>query len=328
LLKVAGGSILAAFVLVLASGGTARPELHFPEPRADVGEVRCGAPLGHRFAFVNRGSAPVEIVEVRAGCGCLTPRLPKRVYQPGESGSLLLEINTLSQEEGPHTWTCEVACQSAGRRSDVVLQIAGRVLTEVTVRPAVLTLFTDGALSHELVLTDRRPQPLTVAALQGTSPRLSPRVIEQGTNEQGHAIRRIRLEVAPDYPEGRHEESLSIVTDDSLYRELKVPVTVVKRGRPRVTASPAELAVATAEGAEAQTFRVRLRDRQDQGVVVERVVADDPAITCQWAPGPDTQATLKVRVDGPRLRADSVIRVHLSQPARATLLIPVKRARP
>src|SRR5262249_41900674 len=119
----------AAFLAVAGlapDGGSPRFDLHFPEPAVDVGEVRCGGPVSRRCAFVNRGPARVEILEVRAGCGCLIPHLPQRVIRPGESGSLLLEVNTLSQTEGPHTWSCEVACQSAGRRFEVPLQIVGR----------------------------------------------------------------------------------------------------------------------------------------------------------------------------------------------------------
>jgi hypothetical protein len=316
--------LLSIGLFYLLAAASVRAELHFPQPTADVGVARCGAPLSHRFPFVNRGRTPVEILEVRAGCGCLTPRLPQRVYQPGESGTLLLEINTLSQEEGPHTWTCEVVCQSEGRRSDVRLQITGRIITEVTVRPAVLTLFTDGALAHELVLTDRRPQPLAVTALEATSPRLRHCIVEEKRNEQGHSVRRIRLEVSADYAEGRHEETLTIFTNDPLYRELKVPVTVIKRSQPRVTATPGEAAVA-ANGQPIQSFLIRLRDRQDEKVVVEQLTADDPAVACQWAPGPDTQATLKLRVDRSRLTADTAVRVRLAQPVREALVIPIKR---
>ncbi|HXG13058.1 MAG TPA: DUF1573 domain-containing protein [Gemmataceae bacterium] len=311
-------------VVLLAPDGTAgRADLHFPEPTVDVGEVRCGAPLSHRFTFINRGPVPVEILEVRAGCGCLTPRLPQRLWQPGEAGSLLLEVNTLSEEEGPHAWTCQVICQGAGRRFEVPLQIIGRVIAEVTVRPAVLTVFSDSSVGHELVLTDRRPRPLTITELRSTSPRLVPRLTEQTQDDRGHWVRRIRLEVSADYPEGRHEETLNIFTDDPLYRDLKVPVTVVKRSRPRVTAVPAAVELTAA----VPSCRVRLRDSQNQAVVVERITADDPAIACQWAPGPDTEATLKVRVDCARLSGGnlrSAIRVHLSRPVRETVVIPVR----
>lgn len=310
-----------AIAALMVSVTMARADLHFPEPVVDVGEGRCGAPLSHRFGFLNCGSAPVEILDVKASCGCLTPRLAQRVFKSGEKGFLVLEINTLSQEEGPHNWTCQVTCQSAGKRIEIPLQMKGRIIAEVTVRPAVLTIYTDNAAGHELVLTDRRPKPLTLTGMAGSSSRLKPQLLEETRNEQGHTIRRIRLDVAADYPEGRHDEVVTLVTQDALYRELRVPVTVIKRTRPRVTATPAEVA--------SPTQLIRLRDRQDQKVVVETITADDPAITCQWAAGPDTQATLKVRIDPSRLAKDipnPILRVQISQPVREMLIIPVKFA--
>jgi riboflavin biosynthesis pyrimidine reductase len=56
-------------------------------------------------------------------------------------------------------------------------------------------------------------------------------------------------------------------------------------------------------------------------------VADSPAITCRWAPGPETMATVKILVDS-RLLSDgalrSAIHVHVGKPVRETVTIPVE----
>jgi hypothetical protein len=313
--------------LLLGGNWCEAADLQFAAAAVDAGEVRCGAPLSQRFAFVNRGVGPVEIVEVRAGCGCLTPRLPQRIYQPGETGVLLLEVNTLSQDEGDHAWTCQVHYRSAGTSGQVPLEIRGRVIAEVTVRPAVLTIFAEGAIAHDVILTDRRPQPLVISELGTTSPRLTPRLVEQGRNSDGHWVRRFRLEAAADYPDGRHDEAFHILTRDPIYRDLKVPVTIVKRLPRRVTVLPAEVKLEAASGQALPSRLLRLRDRQDEQVMVEQITADDPAIACQWAPGPDKQATVKVRIDAARLtgdRLDSAIRITLGQPVRETIVVPVR----
>src|SRR5207237_7508843 len=107
-------SRLAAVSLILLVAGSATAagaDQHFPETAADAGQVYTGKELAHTFAFVNRGPEAVEIVEARASCGCLTPRLEKRVYQPGERGELRLEVNTFTQPAGPHAWTVAVRCR-------------------------------------------------------------------------------------------------------------------------------------------------------------------------------------------------------------------------
>lgn len=42
------------------------------------------------FRFVNTGEKPVAITDVRITCGCLSPKLEKSVFAPGEAGKLLV----------------------------------------------------------------------------------------------------------------------------------------------------------------------------------------------------------------------------------------------
>src|SRR5947209_2533792 len=103
---------LAMLLVVALSPSPVWAELHFSQLEVDAGDVRAGVPLSHRFALVNTGPEVVEITEVRAGCGCLKPRLEPRRYQADEEGTLLLEVNTLSQPAGPHTFKVHIAYQS------------------------------------------------------------------------------------------------------------------------------------------------------------------------------------------------------------------------
>jgi hypothetical protein len=319
------------FALAL-SGAAARADLRFAEPVVNAGEVRTGAALSHRFAFVNHGSAPATITEVRTSCGCMKPRLEPdgtelpHICQPGEEGALLLEVNTLGLTPGNHTWRLTV-CYETGKRSyEVQLQMAGWAVTEVTVQPSSLTVLMDNAVSHEVLLTDVRPRGLTVSEVRTTSPHVKGRVTGQFQDAQGHWVRKIALEVGADYPEGRHNEVLDILTDDPAYRDLRVPLTVVKRSRQRVAAEPGAVTLFAPAGHEVPSRIVRVRDSEDQPVIIEQIGADDPAITCRWAQGPNNLATIRVMVDRARLKGGSLqsqIHVQISDPVRETLTIPV-----
>jgi hypothetical protein len=323
------GVALAAALLL---GAVARAEWRVLEPAAEVGEVRSGAPLAHRFAFVNDGPTPVVVTEVRAGCGCLTPRLEPagttlpHAYLPGERGALLLEVNTLGQPPGPNTWHLSVCYRIGDEDRQADLRLSGRVVTEVAVQPAALTLFADAAVTHEIVLTDLRPRPLAVTAVRGSAAQVSGRVTGQSQDAAGHWLCKIGLEVAADYPEGRHDEVLDIITDDPTYPDLRVPLTIVKRGRKRLSAAPNPVALPAGPGQQAPAQLVLVRDRDGQPVVVDRVDADDPAVSCRWSEGPNTPAAVKVRVDPTRL-ADgpwhSALHIHISKPVAETLTVPV-----
>src|SRR5439155_26047203 len=100
-------------VLILgASFVPARADVHFAEPIAEAGVVYAGAALAHEFIFENSGPQTVSILEVRATCGCLKPTLAQSSFRAGERGSVRLEVNTLSQAPGAHTWTVFVKYQT------------------------------------------------------------------------------------------------------------------------------------------------------------------------------------------------------------------------
>jgi hypothetical protein len=319
--------ILAYALPALVLGATAvRADLHFPETRHDAGELLCGARVSHAFAFVNRGPEAVEVTDTRTGCGCLTPRLDRRVYQPGEKGEVRLEVNTLSVPPGSHTWRVQVFTRQGGQARETPLYVSGRVVAEIQVQPPVLTVFADQAVGHTITFTDLRPPPLTVTSVRASSPHLAARVTGRRQNDAGHWVHAIQLDVAADCPEGRHEEVVSIDTDDPAYRDLRVPVTVVKRPRNAVTAVPGRVTLLAPAGQPVPSRVVLLHGADDRPVEVERVEADDPAVVCHWAPGPGSRATVRVGADRARMKADvldSVVRVHVREPARQVVTIPV-----
>ena len=104
------------------------------------------------------------------------------------------------------------------------------------------------------------------------------------------------------------------------------PLTLVKRPRQNVTASPSAVSLAAARGQAVPSRIVLLRPAGEDAVAVERVEADDPAVVCTWAAGPDNCATLKVSVDRTKLPAAglrSAVHVHLKNPTSETITVPV-----
>src|SRR5262249_8352687 len=108
MVRILAAQMLPALVVVIAVGN-ARADLRFPEAHANGGTVRSAAPVVHHFSFVNQGPETVEITGLQGSCGCLKPQVAKSTYQPGEQGTVDLEINTLSQAPGPHSWSVRVS---------------------------------------------------------------------------------------------------------------------------------------------------------------------------------------------------------------------------
>jgi hypothetical protein len=303
-----------------------RAELECAQPVVEKGEVRSGMSLSHRFPFVNRGPDAVEVTEVRPSCGCLVPKLEQRRFEAGESGVLLLEVNTLTQPAGANSWRATIHYKTGGVERELPLYICARVVTEISVEPPSLAIYTDTSISHEILVIDRRTEPLIVRAMPASSPYVRTHLGELHRNEAGHWVRAIQVEVLANCPEGTHEETLRICTSDPLYAELKVPFTIVKRARQQVSAAPHSVVLSETGGQPLPARIVLLSAADDREVRIERVESDNAAIDCHWAQGPGHRATLKIRVDRARITGDSLrsaVHVHLSGPTPQTMTIPV-----
>jgi hypothetical protein len=318
--------IVALAILSSLLPSRAQADLHFLEPRADAGVVRSGMPLVHRFAFVNEGNEAVEITQVHAECGCLVPRLERRTFAPKDEGFLPLEVHTLSQAPGQHTWEVHVDYRRGGIEREATLELSAQIVAEILVEPAILMIQADGRVTHEIHLTDLRPKALVVTNVHVTSDHIIARLGDLKLDGGGHRTCTIRLELAADFPEGRHEETVSIYTDDPAYRELDVRVVVNKHCRQRLAASPREVMLQAAPGQPLPSRIVLIRDSAGKAVVIDQIVADDPSVTCKWAAGPGKMATVKIQVDRQKLMSEKLqtqVRIQVAEPVKDSVFVPI-----
>lgn len=321
--QVVFGVVLFCWGLITAS---ARADLDIPQPQANAGEVRCGQRLVHSFVLHNTGRDTVTVTGTRASCGCLTPRLSKSTIAPGERGEIALEVNTLSQAAGPHTWNVQLAYTSGEQAREVQLQLAAQIVAEVTVQPALLNIHAENAIEHELVLTDIRAEPLTITDARGTCANIRARVAEPGQDSAGRRVQKVMLNIGG-FSDGRHDESLVIYTNDPLYRELKVPVTVVKRSRQAVSIAPAQVDLVLSAGQSSASRILLAHNRADVPVKIEAIQSSDPAISCTWAQGPGAKATVKLVVDRSKMQSSDIqatVSVHFVEPPHETLTVPIR----
>jgi hypothetical protein len=312
--------------MVLGFAGAGRAQLECDKPIAALGDVPSGAAVTHRFTLVNRGTAALVIGEVRTDCGCTVPKLEKRRLQPGEETSLGLLVNTLTQAAGTQSWPVRVPFYCGERSGELTLALTATVVPTVSVEPPGLGISTDTSICREITLRDRRPEPLAIRAVYTTSPKLTAMASAPHQDGDGHTLYTIQLNLAADYPEGRHEESLVIVTSDAGFRELKVPVTVTKKQHFSISATPESVTLTAAKGQPLPSTLVRLHGPEDETIQIERVEADHPAIHCTWATGPNNMATVKIALDRSKFDdgvVQSAVHIFITKPSVQTLTIPV-----
>jgi hypothetical protein len=313
-------------LLVLSFAGAGRAQLFCDQPVVSLGDVRSGAAVTHRFTLANRGAAELVISEVRAECGCTVPKLEKRRLQPGEETSLGLIVNTLSQAAGTQSWPVRVQFHCGEQSGELTLTLTATVVPTVSVEPVGLGISTDSSVRREITLRDRRSEPLSIRVVYTTSPKLRAVQSEPRRDGDGHTVYTIQVEVEPDFPEGRHNETLFIYTTDPDFRELKVPVTVFKKERLTVSATPDSVTMTVPKNQPLPSTLVRLRGPDDETIQIDHVETDHPAIRCTWAAGPNNMATIKIAFDRSKIDGDivqSAVRVYVAKPGPQLLTIPV-----
>jgi len=325
------GRRLALVALVAAGGliGPARAELVCPEAVHMAGRVKSGKSLSHTFTLVNRGSAVIELLEVKPGCGCLRPELSAVVLRPGEQTSLTAHVNTVTQPGGPNNWKSTVRYQEAGVARELELTLRAEVVPEVSIQPANLLLHVSGPMTAHFKLLDRREQPFQATRLVCACEHVRAKLSPPRRSDEGWE-RTITLEVLDACPDGRHDDVLRVLTNDPEYAELKVPFTVMKRVPGKVQASPAAVEMTAPKGQALPAKIVLLGTCDDQDVRADKVETSHPAIRCNYAAGPGSRLTLRIEVDHLQITTDDFkgeVKLHLTGPKPQTLSIPVRVSR-
>ncbi|MBX7103620.1 MAG: DUF1573 domain-containing protein [Gemmataceae bacterium] len=269
---------------------------------ADRGPVRIGPPLVHEFRLTNHGATPVELLGAKSTCGCLAPKLDRTRLSPGESATLAVEVNTLSQPAGPVAWTTTVRWRSAEGEGDTPVILRATLISEVTVEPAALAFHVRRARSTDVIITDKRDKPFRVTASGANVAGLTTE-LRAGPDARSHII---RVTASADAPAGTTQSVVWLTTDDPAYPQIRVPVTLHVPAKTRVVASPSTVFL---NGTS--PVRILLRDPEGQPVRIERVDVDGPVaatvasaiVTVQadakkWD-GQPAGAKISIRIAGP-----------------------------
>ncbi|MFA9391616.1 MAG: DUF1573 domain-containing protein [Prolixibacteraceae bacterium] len=118
---------LLAFVLLLNSSVYifAQAQIKFSASEHDYGTIKEDGGLAETiFEFVNTGTAPLILNNVKATCGCTTPEWTKSPIAPNQKGSIKVTYNPQNR---PGAFTKNVNVYSNTQPSVTVLTIKGKV---------------------------------------------------------------------------------------------------------------------------------------------------------------------------------------------------------
>ncbi len=121
-------TLFMVFALVLAVNvtmGQDKSKIVFEEMTHDFGAFKeADGVQTTTFDFTNNGSAPLVLSNVRASCGCTTPKWTRDPVAPGEKGSIQVSYNPKNR---PGSFNKSVTVSSNAENATVVLRITGQV---------------------------------------------------------------------------------------------------------------------------------------------------------------------------------------------------------
>lgn len=148
------------------------PRIQFSSTVHDFGRVSAGQVVRASFTFTNTGDAPLRIDDVRPSCGCTAAGRWERLVEPGRTGTIPLQLATVSLN-GPVDKTTTVTCNDPAQPT-VSLRIKGEVWKPIEVTPAFVffNLASDAqtAQSRSVKIINRAEEPLILSEPQSSSP--------------------------------------------------------------------------------------------------------------------------------------------------------------
>lgn len=311
---------LAATCCLVMTSSLRADGITFTKTHIDLGKVRTAGDIDQQFDFVVTGNSPVEIIEIRPSCGCIKPTLEKKVYQPGEKGTIPFSIHATSQKEGPKKFQLSISTREP-RLHTHVLSMDASFVNDITIQPSNLIIYMNGKkeMHEQITVTDRRPAHLAITEVTASSERLIPTV---RTEKKGESeIQLVDLKIAADFPVGRHEALVHIRTNDGEYSSLEIPVTVVHQPRIRSMPEQIRLRAGTPNG---QIYQIRLMDNQGKPIRIESITTNVESLKCEWQK--DATRMPWVRVEAPPGIASqdkAEVTVKISEPVSTEWSLPI-----
>ncbi|MCA9303460.1 MAG: DUF1573 domain-containing protein [Phycisphaerales bacterium] len=252
------------------------------------------------FTFRNLGSGPLEIVNVKAACGCTATDLEKTVYAPGESGVL----HVVFDPKGKRGAVARNITITTDQKEDAVQTLIVRsfVKPQVVIEPMQIafTPVEKGSSSTRDVHVQGRFEGFKVTRVTTTDPSVfGIEVIENGTVKDGEDTLYdwiIRVTISEDAKPENYRTELTVRTNDE--EKSIFPVPVVGRVLGDLQLTPVRMTLGRLTVGDMFTNEIHLRTKSGEAFEVKSAVSDTIALDAEYTFEP---------VD-PEVRNDWIIR--------------------
>jgi len=145
------------------------PKITVEEPVHDFGDIGPGTKNVCEFKFTNTGGGLLKIERIRSTCGCTVPKLTKKEYASGESGTVKV---TYKAGRRPGLATKHLYIHSNDKETPKVgLTIKAKIIKKVFSKPEKLNLSLkeENAGCPQITLSSLDNKPFSIKGFKSTS---------------------------------------------------------------------------------------------------------------------------------------------------------------
>ncbi|MBL7114918.1 MAG: DUF1573 domain-containing protein [Kiritimatiellae bacterium] len=202
----------------------AAPRIACDAPVYTFGERDESETIVHTFVIRNTGTTPLEILKVKAACGCTATSMNRRLLPPGESENLKATLK-LKGRRGIQKKSIRVHSNDPSRPV-LTLWLEGTARVELAIETSFINF---GQLSSENFTSERfthllsRDPTIEIMDIQGTSKHFE---VTAQPDKKG-LMRNVRIRLSPPFAKGFMRSDFTIHTTHTNQVPLKLSVSAM-----------------------------------------------------------------------------------------------------
>ena len=286
-------SVLFGCLAYAQESATSGAKITFVKETHDFETIEKGQKVSVEFEFENSGNEILEIQDVKTSCGCTTAKPEKATYNPGEKGKIPVTFDS-TRFNGKITKTITVMSNDP-QRPRLPLKITGEIVSEVEVKPAMLSLFNikrSEAAESEIVISTPRMEKIEVT---GVTTDLDFLEIQSVQTDPKNVT--IKVKVNPEKAsKGTHtfRGNISATTNSKSQKELKIPVNVKFEEPVRVM--PRFISFYGTKKGQPREFTVTLTPNGDHNFNILNASTDLEFVSTETTENEDKEKQVKVKL--------------------------------
>lgn len=262
-----------------ATGTNLPARIVFEATDFDFGKVDSGVLIKHDFLFTNTGNQVLELSEVRPSCGCTSTGDWDKKVDPGKTGKIHIEFNTMGYGGQVHK-TIFVTCNDSNQ-PNITLNLLGTIWKPINISPAyaIFNLRPEGQedVTNKIKIVNETDELITVTEPSCGNPafHLELRTVQEG-KEFELLVTAIASKVA-----GTMSSPITLKTSSRMMPQISV--TAFAMVPPLLAINPPQITLPAGTLKEAATFTITIQDNSTNSVTLTEPKVNVDGVDIQLA---------------------------------------------